>query len=92
MKSRIIIAGALAFANPAEAITIHQVKSLADHGPNTLRAAVAAAAPGDRITFAPWLYDKVIRLDSEITISKNLRIEGDINGDRRPHHVCPVAL
>ncbi len=84
MKSRIIIAGALAFANPAEAITIHQVKSLADHGPNTLRAAVAAAAPGDRITFAPWLYEKTIRLDSEIVINKNLRIEGDVNGDRRP--------
>ena len=84
MKSRIIIAGALAFANPAEAITIHQVKSLADHGPNTLRAAVAAAAPGDRITFAPWLYGKTIRLDSQITINKNLRIEGDVNGDRRP--------
>ena len=57
---------------------------MADHGTGTLRAAVAAAASGDRITFAPWLYDKVIRLDSEITISKNLRIEGDINGDRRP--------
>ncbi|WP_419592892.1 choice-of-anchor Q domain-containing protein [Thiolapillus sp.] len=84
MKSRIIISGILAFSNPAAAITVHRVTSMADHGTGTLRAAVAAAASGDRITFAPWLYDKVIRLDSEITISKNLRIEGDINGDRRP--------
>ena len=84
MNTKIIIAGALAFANPAAAITVHQVKSVADHGPNTLRAAVSAAASGDRITFAPWLYGKTIRLDSEITIDKNLRIEGDIHGDRRP--------
>ena len=84
MKSKIIIAGVLAFANPAAAITVHQVKSVADHGPNTLRAAVSAAASGDRITFAPWLYGKTIRLDTEINIDKNLRIEGDINGDRRP--------
>ncbi|WP_294052862.1 choice-of-anchor Q domain-containing protein [Thiolapillus sp.] len=84
MKSKIIISGILAFSNPAAAITVHQVKSLADHGPNTLRAAVAAAVSGDRITFAPWLYNKAIRLDSEIVINKNLRIEGDINGDRRP--------
>ncbi|WP_419589539.1 hypothetical protein [Thiolapillus sp.] len=60
MKSRIIIAGLAAFATPASAINIHQVKSLADHGPNTLRAAVASATAGDRITFAPWLYDKII--------------------------------
>ena len=60
MKSRIIIAGLAAFATPASAINIHQVKSLADHGPNTLRAAVASATAGDRITFAPWLHDKII--------------------------------
>ncbi|WP_419618420.1 choice-of-anchor Q domain-containing protein [Thiolapillus sp.] len=84
MKSKIIISGVLAFSNPAAAITVHQVKRTADHGPHTLRAAVAAAASGDRITFAPWLYGKTIRLDSEVIINKNLRIEGDINGDRRP--------
>ncbi|WP_419621559.1 choice-of-anchor Q domain-containing protein, partial [Thiolapillus sp.] len=84
MKSRVVIAGALAFANPASAITVHQVKRMADHGPHTLRAAIATAASGDRITFAPWLYGKTIRLDSQITINKNLRIEGDIDGDRRP--------
>uniref|UniRef100_UPI003AF752E6 choice-of-anchor Q domain-containing protein n=1 Tax=Thiolapillus sp. TaxID=2017437 RepID=UPI003AF752E6 len=32
----------------------------------------------------PWLYQKTIHLDSEINISKNLKINGDINGDRRP--------
>ncbi|WP_294042873.1 choice-of-anchor Q domain-containing protein, partial [Thiolapillus sp.] len=39
---------------------------------------------GDRITFAPWLYQKIIRIDRQIIIDKRLRIEGDINGDRRP--------
>ncbi len=68
----------------AHAITVHRITSLADHGPGTLRAAIAAAADGDRVTFAPWLYKKTIRLNSEISINKNLRIEGDINGDRRP--------
>ncbi|WP_419637656.1 hypothetical protein, partial [Thiolapillus sp.] len=84
MKSRIIIAGALAFSNPAAAIIVHRVTSMADHGTGTLRAAVSSAASGDRITFAPWLYQKIIRLDSQIMISKRLRIEGDINGDRKP--------
>ena len=68
----------------AHAITVHRITSLADHGPGTLRAAIAAAADGDRVTFAPWLYKKTIRLNSEISINKNLRIEGDINDDRRP--------
>ena len=81
---KIIITTIAAIAQPANAITVHRVTSLADHGNGTLRAAVAAAAAGDRITFAPWLYEKTIRLDSEISINKNLRIEGDINGDRRP--------
>ncbi|WP_419585908.1 choice-of-anchor Q domain-containing protein, partial [Thiolapillus sp.] len=66
------------------AITVHRVTSMADHGTGTLRAAVSSAASGDRITFTPWLYEKTIRLDSEIVINKKLRIEGDINGDRRP--------
>lgn len=83
MKSRIIIAGIAAFSHPALAAT-HQVKSIADHGPDTLRAAIAASVSGDTITFANWLYEKHIRLNSEITINKNLTIKGDLNGDRRP--------
>ncbi|WP_419628105.1 hypothetical protein, partial [Thiolapillus sp.] len=45
---------------------------------------MTAATAGDRVTFAPWLFQKIIRLNSEININKKLRIEGDINGDRRP--------
>ncbi|WP_419610990.1 hypothetical protein, partial [Thiolapillus sp.] len=45
---------------------------------------VTSATNGDRVTFAPWLFQKIIRLNSEININKQLRIEGDINGDRRP--------
>ncbi|WP_294078938.1 hypothetical protein, partial [Thiolapillus sp.] len=66
---KIIITTIAAIAQPANAITVHRVTSLADHGNGTLRAAVAAAAAGDRITFAPWLYEKTIRLDSEISIN-----------------------
>ena len=84
MKLKIIMAVLVAFSQPAAAITVHRVTSLADHGDGTLRAAVAAAASDDRITFAPWLYEKTIRLNSEITINKRLRIEGDMNNDRRP--------
>ncbi|WP_419653448.1 choice-of-anchor Q domain-containing protein [Thiolapillus sp.] len=78
------IIATIAYNGTAHAITVHRVTSLADHGPGTLRAAIAAAADGDRVTFAPWLYEKTIRLDGEIIIDKRLRIEGDINGDRRP--------
>ena len=80
MKSRIILAGLAAFANPALAAT-HQVTSVADSGPRTLRAAVAAAVAGDSITFAPWLYGKRIMLDTPIVIDKTLHIKGDIDQD-----------
>ena len=81
---RIAIITALASNSTAYAITVHRVTSLADHGSGTLRAAVESATDGDRITFAPWLYQKIIRIDRQIIIDKRLRIEGDINGDRRP--------
>ena len=55
MKTKLILAGLAAFANPALAAT-HQVASVADSGPRTLRAALAAAVAGDTITFAPWLH------------------------------------
>ncbi len=70
-------------AHPAIATT-YQVNSLADHGPNTLRAAIATAVSGDTITFARWLYEKQIHLYSEITINKNLTIKGDLNDDHKP--------
>ncbi|WP_419649338.1 hypothetical protein, partial [Thiolapillus sp.] len=81
---RFAIIAALTSSSTAHAITVHRVTSLADHGSGTLRAAVESATDGDRVTFAPWLYQKTIRLDRQIIIDKRLRIEGDINGDRRP--------
>ncbi|WP_419594179.1 hypothetical protein, partial [Thiolapillus sp.] len=81
---KITIIAVMTISGTADAITVHRVTSLADHGPGTLRAAVTAATAGDRVTFAPWLFQKIIRLNSEININKKLRIEGDINGDRRP--------
>ena len=81
---RIAIIATLTINSTVHAITVHRVTSLADHGPGTLRAAITSATNGDRVTFAPWLYQKIIRLDSEININKQLRIEGDINSDRRP--------
>ena len=83
MKSRIILAGVAAFANPALAAN-HQVKSLADAGPDTLRAAIAAAVAGDTITFAPWLHKKTILLENQLVVDKEVTIDGDIDGDRKP--------
>ncbi len=81
---RIAIIATLTINNTVHAITVHRVTSLADHGSGTLRAAVESATDGDRVTFAPWLFQKIIRIDRQIIIDKRLRIEGDINGDRRP--------
>ncbi|WP_419587412.1 hypothetical protein, partial [Thiolapillus sp.] len=81
---RIAIIAVITISSTANAITVHRVTSLADHGNGTLRAAVAAATSGDRITFAPWLHKKTIYLDNEIIINKEVTIEGDIDGDRRP--------
>ncbi|WP_419590175.1 hypothetical protein, partial [Thiolapillus sp.] len=81
---RIAIIAVMTISGTADAITIHRVTSLADHGPGTLRAAITSATNGDRITFAPWLHKKTIYLDNEIIINKEMTIEGDIDGDRRP--------
>ncbi|WP_419591016.1 choice-of-anchor Q domain-containing protein [Thiolapillus sp.] len=79
----IIIITVLAASSTVHATT-HIIKRTADNGPHTLRAAIAAAEAGDLIKFAPWLYGKTIRLENEIVINKNLKINGDIDGDRRP--------
>ena len=81
---RIAIITAITISGTANAITVHRVTSLADHGPGTLRATVTSATAGDRITFAPWLHKKTIHLDSQIAINKEITIEGDIDGDRWP--------
>ena len=53
-------------------------------GPDTLRAAIAAAVAGDTITFAPWLHKKTILLENQLVVDKEVTIDGDIDGDRKP--------
>ena len=51
--------------------------ALDDGSAGTLRAAVAAAAPGDVITFDPSIYGRAIALTAgQITIDKDLTIQG----------------
>jgi len=50
------------------------VSSTADAGPGSLRAAIAAAAPGETITFS--ITGAVTLTSSELQISKNVRIAG----------------
>jgi hypothetical protein len=52
------------------------VLNTADSGPNSLRAEIAAAKSGDTIKFAPSLAGQTITLASELSIAKNLDIEG----------------
>lgn len=56
--------------------TIWTVTSTADSGPNTLRADVAAANPGDIIVFSQRLSGQTIYLNSEINVNKSLEIGG----------------
>lgn len=53
-----------------------QVSTTADSGPGSLRQALADAAPGDTICFAPALAGQTITLGSTLTIGKNLTIDG----------------
>ena len=57
------------------------VTSAGDSGPGTLRAAIAAAMPGDTITFAPALTGATIELTSgELAITEPLTIQGPTSG------------
>jgi Ca2+-binding RTX toxin-like protein len=48
----------------------------------TLREAISKAADGDTITFGASLSGETITLaDAELALSKNITIEGDLNGD-----------
>ncbi len=47
-----------------------------DSGPGSLRQAIADAAPGDRITFDSSLAGQTIALASDLTINKDLIIDG----------------
>ena len=52
------------------------VTSAADRGAGSLREAIANAAAGETITFSPNLSGQTIPLQAELTISKNLTIDG----------------
>ena len=53
------------------------VTSLADNGPGSLRAALAAAPNGDTITFAPNLANQTIRLTSgQLLVDRDIIIDG----------------
>jgi hypothetical protein len=67
-----VLSFVLCWTCTARAATI-TVTNLADSGPGTLRERIATASPGDTINFG--LLGKVT-LSSQLTISKNLRIDG----------------
>lgn len=67
--------GLLLQSSMARADTI-TVTSTLDSGPGTLRQAIADAAPGDQITFAPALDGQTITLSSPLVISEALTIDG----------------
>ena len=58
------------------------VTSLNDSGAGSLRQAILNASPGDTIVFSPTPFNNplTITLNSEIEISKSLRIDGAVGG------------
>lgn len=66
-------AASFVVATPAHAADI-TVTSSADAGPNTLRAALAAAVSGDRIVFAPDVTSIV--LESALNVTVGVHIDG----------------
>jgi parallel beta helix pectate lyase-like protein/S-layer family protein/polymorphic membrane protein len=60
---------------PVLAATI-TVSNVNDSGVGSLRGAIAAASPGDTITFDPSLSGQTIILASTVTIDKNMTING----------------
>jgi hypothetical protein len=73
-KACALLTIALAAAiSPHAFSTTLTVTSLADSGPGTLRDRIAAALPGDNIQFSVL---GTMTLNSELVISKNLRIDG----------------
>jgi hypothetical protein len=52
------------------------VTSVADSGPGSLRAEIAAASSGDTIVFAPGLNGTIILTSGELDITKSLTIQG----------------
>src|SRR5216110_3325326 len=69
-----IVAGAvLSVSSSASTLTI---TSALDSGPGSLRATIAAAASGDVIQFDPSLNGQVILLASELSVTRELKIDG----------------
>lgn len=68
---------------PRPLLTAHAatlvVTSAGDGGPGSLRAAIAQAAPGDTITFAPGL-GPITLTSGELVITQSLTIEGPVTG------------
>ncbi|MBI3161551.1 MAG: S-layer homology domain-containing protein [Chloroflexi bacterium] len=71
----LVVTSMLVQATPARAATI-TVTSNADSGAGSLRAAIAAASGGDTINFGAGLSGQTITLESELSISVNLTIDG----------------
>ncbi|MBD2109849.1 DUF4347 domain-containing protein [Nodosilinea sp. FACHB-13] len=73
----ISVFSAEAQANYGENLNIVTVTSIADSGPGSLRAAIAAAPAGSVIKFATTLANQTIKLTSgEIFVGRNITIDG----------------
>ena len=66
----------LLLASRAPAQTIRLVANANDAGTGSLRAALASAAPGDSVLFAPALANQTIRLAAQLTVNKSIVIDG----------------
>lgn len=73
LRTALIIIACLFFTSPEISAGTITVNNAADSGTGTLRQAIANAVSGDTITFAG---DYSITLASELTVSKNLTIDG----------------
>ncbi len=62
------------------------VTNVSDSGSGSLRETLANADDGDTLVFARSLKDLTIVLpdSSQISIDKNITLNGDVNGDKRP--------
>ncbi len=61
--------------SPAQAAT-RLVTNTNDSGPGSLRQTIAAAAPGDTITFAPEVSGTIILTSGELSLNKDVTITG----------------
>lgn len=73
--------GPLVVAGGASNQVSHLVTNANDSDVGSLRYAIEHAHAGDTIRFADWMNGAVISLDTELEISQDLTIVGDIDGD-----------